>query len=92
MQLDLTHVKRNALIAFSALSIASAAIVPTTLAAPATSTTLTPATTAVANPAVNRGCPVEDEHGNVTYVAPGTVVGLFHCGSDGVWHWGWFVQ
>src|ERR1700757_4762856 len=35
------------------------------------------------------GCAVEDEHGNVSYVAVGTVVGLFHCGSDGEWHFGW---
>ena len=36
-----------------------------------------------------RGCPVEDEHGNVTYVSVGTQIGLFHCGSDGEWHFGW---
>lgn len=34
------------------------------------------------------GCAVEDEHGNVTYVPVGTVIGLFHCGSDGEWHFG----
>jgi hypothetical protein len=38
-----------------------------------------------------KGCPVEDEHGNVTYVAPGTVVGIWQCGSDGEWHFGWAV-
>jgi hypothetical protein len=39
----------------------------------------------------SRGCPVEDEHGNVTYVPVGTRVGLFHCGSDGEWHFGWLT-
>jgi hypothetical protein len=38
-----------------------------------------------------KGCPVEDEHGNVSYVPTGTVVGLFHCGSDGEWHFGWLT-
>ena len=38
-----------------------------------------------------KGCPVEDEHGNVTYVPVGTRVGLFHCASDGEWHFGWFT-
>lgn len=38
-----------------------------------------------------KGCPVEDENGNVTYVKPGTQVGLFRCGSDGEWHFGWLT-
>jgi len=38
-----------------------------------------------------KGCPVEDEHGNVTYVPVGTRIGLFHCGSDGEWHFGWLT-
>src|SRR5437763_2615866 len=38
-----------------------------------------------------KGCPVEDEHGNVTYVSQGTRIGLFVCGSDGEWHFGWLV-
>src|SRR4051794_694021 len=37
-------------------------------------------------------CPVEDEHGNVTYVSPGTRVGLFFCGKDGEWHFGWAID
>jgi hypothetical protein len=39
-----------------------------------------------------QGCPVEDEHGNVTYVPVGTRIGLFHCGSDGEWHFGWLTD
>ena len=35
-----------------------------------------------------RGCPVEDEHGNVTYVPAGTGYLLWHCGADGEWHFG----
>jgi hypothetical protein len=35
-----------------------------------------------------RGCPVEDEHGNVTYVPAGTTYLLWHCGADGEWHFG----
>lgn len=38
-----------------------------------------------------KGCPVEDENGNVSYVPTGTAVGLFHCGSDGEWHFGWLT-
>lgn len=34
------------------------------------------------------GCAVEDQNGNVSYVPIGTQVGLFHCGSDGEWHFG----
>jgi hypothetical protein len=36
-----------------------------------------------------KGCPVEDEHGVVSYVPVGTVFLLWHCGSDGEWHFGW---
>jgi hypothetical protein len=38
-----------------------------------------------------RGCPVEHEDGSVTYVPVGTQIGLFHCGSDGDWHFGWLT-
>jgi hypothetical protein len=34
------------------------------------------------------GCPVVDEHGNVSYVPAGTRYLLWHCGSDGEWHFG----
>jgi hypothetical protein len=34
------------------------------------------------------GCPVVDEHGNVTYVPAGTRYLLWHCGTDGEWHFG----
>jgi hypothetical protein len=37
-------------------------------------------------------CPVEDQNGNVSYVDTGTRVGLFVCGSDGNWHFGWLVN
>jgi hypothetical protein len=37
----------------------------------------------------SKGCPVEDENGNVTYVPEGTTYLLFHCGADGEWHFGW---
>lgn len=39
----------------------------------------------------SRGCAVEDEHGNVTYVPVGTHYLLFTCGSDGEWHFGWLI-
>ena len=43
-------------------------------------------------PAVIKGyCPVEDEHGNVTYVKAGTRIGMFVCGADGYWHYGWLI-
>ena len=56
----------------------------------ATATTLAAAAPAHAEPPAGtaKGCPVVDEHGNVTYVAPGTIYLLFHCGTDGQWHWG----
>ena len=38
-----------------------------------------------------KGCPVEDEHGNTTYVPVGTRIGLFVCGRDGEWHFGWLI-
>lgn len=56
-----------------------------------TATTLAAASPAHAEPPANgtpRGCPVEDEHGNITYVPPGTIYLVFHCGNDGQWHWG----
>jgi hypothetical protein len=72
--------KRSALITISALALAGASLAPGA---------------AFAEPKQGggggRGCPVEDEHGNVTYVAVGTIAGLWHCGSDGEWHWGWFT-
>jgi hypothetical protein len=40
----------------------------------------------------SKGCPVEHEDGSVTYVPVGTQVGLFKCGSDGEWHFGWLVD
>jgi len=43
-------------------------------------------------PAGQKGCPVEHEDGRVTYVPVGTRIGLFHCGSDGEWHFGWLVD
>jgi hypothetical protein len=39
-----------------------------------------------------RGCPVENEHGDVSYVGTGTRIGLVRCGSDGDWHFGWLVD
>jgi hypothetical protein len=58
----------------------------------ATATTFAVAGPAHAQPIGNgsgsRGCPVEDEHGNVTYVPAGTVYLLWHCGADGEWHFG----
>jgi hypothetical protein len=38
-----------------------------------------------------KGCPVEHEDGSVTYVPVGSQIGLFHCGSDGDWHFGWLT-
>jgi hypothetical protein len=38
-----------------------------------------------------KGCPVEDANGTTSTVAVGTRIGLFVCGSDGEWHFGWAV-
>jgi hypothetical protein len=38
-----------------------------------------------------KGCPVEDENGNVTYVPAGSHYLLFTCGEDGEWHGGWLI-
>lgn len=38
------------------------------------------------------GCPVEHESGAVSYVPVGTRIGLFVCGSDGDWRFGWLVD
>jgi hypothetical protein len=43
-------------------------------------------------PLVPGKCAVVDEHGNVSYVAKGTHVGLLYCGADGDWHIGWLVD
>jgi hypothetical protein len=37
-------------------------------------------------------CPVEDANGTTSTVAVGTRVGLFVCGSDGEWHFGWLIN
>jgi hypothetical protein len=39
-----------------------------------------------------KGCPVEHEDGSTTYVPVGSQIGLFHCGSDGEWHFGWLTN
>ena len=79
MHLQFNSLKRSALIGLSALTLASAALAPSAFAEPK------------GGPGGSRGCPVEDEHGNVSYVPVGTVIGLFHCGSDGDWHFGWLT-
>jgi hypothetical protein len=38
----------------------------------------------------SKGCQIEND-GKVETVAVGTRVGLFVCGSDGEWHFGWLV-
>jgi len=38
-----------------------------------------------------KGCQVEND-GKVETVPVGTKVGLFTCGSDGEWHFGWLVS
>jgi hypothetical protein len=43
-------------------------------------------------PHPGEGCPVIDENGNVSYVPIGTRFGLWHCGSDGEWHFGWLTD
>jgi hypothetical protein len=72
--------KRSALLTVSALTVVAATLAPVAAFAEPKG-----------GPGGGGGCPVEDEHGNVTYVPVGTVVGLFHCGSDGEWHWGWLT-
>ncbi len=79
MQLTFHNFKRNALIGLSALTLASVTLAPSAFAEPKS------------GGGGSRGCPVEDEHGNVSYVPVGTVVGLFHCGTDGEWHFGWLT-
>jgi hypothetical protein len=37
------------------------------------------------------GCQIEN-NGNVEYVPVGTKVGLFTCGQDGEWHFGWLIN
>ena len=80
MSRKLSTFKRSALAGLSAVAILGAALAPIPAFAQPTGGT-TP-----------QGCPVVDEHGNVSHVAPGTVIGLFHCGTDGQWHFGWFVS
>ena len=31
---------------------------------------------------------MEDEHGHISYVPVGILIGEFHCGQDGEWHFG----
>ena len=40
----------------------------------------------------SRGCAVENNNGTISYVDTGTRIGLFVCGSDGGWHFGWLVN
>jgi hypothetical protein len=37
-----------------------------------------------------KGCPVEN-NGTLGTVAVGTRIGLFVCGEDGEWHFGWLI-
>jgi len=81
MQTKFMTFKRKALLTISALTVVAATLAPLT---------------ALAEPkggpgGSGGGCPVEDEHGNVTYVPVGTVIGLLHCGADGEWHFGWLT-
>jgi hypothetical protein len=65
------------------------------LAVGAVAATLVAAGPADARPTggtASKGRPVEHEDGSVTYVPVGTQVGLFKCGSDGEWHFGWLVD
>jgi hypothetical protein len=39
-----------------------------------------------------KGCPVEDANGTTSTVEVGTRIGLFVCGSDGEWHFGWLIN
>jgi hypothetical protein len=43
-------------------------------------------------PVKAKGCPVEDANGTTSTVAVGTRIGLFVCGSDGEWHFGWLIN
>jgi hypothetical protein len=67
----------------------------TLLAVGAVAATLVAAGPAAAQPkgggTTSKGCPVEHEDGSVTYVPVGSQIGLFHCGSDGEWHFGWLT-
>src|SRR5262245_23482941 len=45
------------------------------------------------SPPGGKGCPVVDENDKVVgYEEVGTQVGLFYCGADGEWHFGWYVN
>jgi hypothetical protein len=43
------------------------------------------------NPPPGKGCPVENSDGTTSTVEVGTKIGLFVCGADGEWHFGWVV-
>jgi len=46
-----------------------------------------------APPSAPHGCPVVDENDKIVgYMEPGTRIGLFYCGTDGEWHFGWLVN
>lgn len=38
-----------------------------------------------------KGCLIEN-NGKLETVAVGSKIGLFTCGSDGEWHFGWFIN
>jgi hypothetical protein len=68
--------------------------VGTLLAVGAVAATLVAAGPAAAQPkggGTTKGCPVENADGTTTTVPAGTQIGLFHCGSDGEWHFGWLT-
>jgi hypothetical protein len=51
-----------------------------------------PAVAQPKGPITAKGCPVEDANGTTSTVAVGTRIGLFVCGSDGEWHFGWLIN
>jgi hypothetical protein len=66
----------------------------TLLAVGAVAATLVAAGPAAAQPkggGTAKGCPVENADGTTSTVPVGTQIGLFHCGSDGEWHFGWLT-
>jgi hypothetical protein len=71
--------KRKALAGISALALAVAALTP-----------LPTFADSKGDGGGARGCPLVNERGEVVGYAPvGTLIGLFHCGPDGEWHFGW---
>jgi hypothetical protein len=75
-----TKIRATTIALAAAFSFAGASLVPA----------VSQADTKTQGPA--KGCPVENSNGTTSTVAVGTRIGLFYCGADGEWHFGWLVN